>query len=88
MCHNFYPDSRKSTQPVKKREQTHSVTLPRYLMTVLETDGIERTPQSNQARHIKLTQLTRTVNSIYQATHCFAKIERKVEEASWLLYLL
>ena len=41
-----------TTQSVKKSEQTHSVTLPRYLMTVLDTDGMGRTPQSNQARHI------------------------------------
>ena len=41
-----------TTQSVKNSEQTHSVTLPRYLMTVLDTDGIGRSPPSNQARHI------------------------------------
>ena len=39
-------------QPVKKSEQTNCVTLPSYLTTVLDTDGIGRTPQSNQSSHI------------------------------------
>ena len=36
----------------------------------------------------RMTQLNRTVSSIYQVTHCFTVIERRVEEVFWLLYLL
>ena len=40
------------SQATRESKQFHSATLPMYLTTVLETDGIGNVPQSNEARHI------------------------------------